>query len=99
MAKMKRHHHQYMGRHQSSRPDTEMYAGKDERRMQEHRDAGMIHEDHNAIANLPQGVVMREYPKSHDYLDWSSDDTAGGIHAQMDLDHGKMRKTFNPKKF
>lgn len=92
------HHGMKHAGHARLRPDTEHYSGMDSRRREEMRDAGMIHEDHNAIANLPQGVIMREYPKVHDYLDWSSDDTAGGIAKQMDLDHGKMRMNFNPKK-
>jgi hypothetical protein len=84
--------------HARVRPDTEHYSGKDERRRQEMKDASMIHEDHNAIANLPQNVIMREYPRMHDYLDWHSDDTIAGVSKQMDLDHGKMKDHFKPKK-
>ena len=34
-------------------------------------DGGMISEDRSAVANLPQGVVMKDYPKSA-YMTYSS---------------------------
>ena len=87
-------------RHHSGRMHTnEMYAGKDERRKQERMDAGMISEDHSAIANLPQGVVMKEYPKPMDYMDWTSDDTIRGVDGQRGADHAGMKKHFKPHKY
>ena len=42
----------------------EFYAGMEPRRRQEMQDAGYIREDHDAVANLPQNVIMRPYPKN-----------------------------------
>jgi len=63
----------------------EYYAGMDERRRMELEDSGMIHEDHRAIANLPQEVMFKEYPKG-DYLRYDLDDTIRGVDVQMDDD-------------
>lgn len=67
------------------------YAGMDARRRQEMEDAGMIREDHSAIANLPQGVIMREYPKN-DYFSYNLNDDIRGIDVQMDDDVRKESK-------
>lgn len=69
------------------------YEGMAGRRKQEMEDAGMIHEDHSAVANLPQEVVMRPYPKAPGYQDYGLDDTIGGIDYQMGKDaHAKTIK-------
>lgn len=39
----------------------------------------MIHEDHNAVANLPQHPVMKEYPKGAYGNRYYLDDTIEGI--------------------
>lgn len=39
------------------------FAGVDPRRRQELADAGMVHEDHTAMANLSPQAIHREYPK------------------------------------
>lgn len=88
MAK-KRYHHS----------SNEYYAGHDGRRMQEMHDAGMISEDHSAIANLPQEVKMEEYPKAYDYLPEMIDDSIRGIDEQMKADNEGRKKNFKPKKF
>lgn len=76
----------------------EYYAGADPRRRQELEDAGMIHEDHNAIANLPQGVKMAYWPKGGMYLPEELDDRISGIDRQMDRDGSQLKKHFAPKK-
>ena len=76
----------------------EMYAGMEPRRRQELEDAGMIHEDHNAIANLPQNVMIKAYPKTGPYLPEGLDDTMEGVDRQMDYDDAKRREHFYPKK-
>lgn len=76
----------------------EHYAGMEPRRHQEMRDAGMIHEDHRAIANLPQNVVYRDYPRTHGYTPEDLDDTLHGIDRQMDYDNSHKMKHFYPKK-
>ena len=78
--------------------DNEFYAGMEPRRRQELEDAGMIREDHNEIANLPQDVRMTPYPKTGPYLPEGLDDTIRGVDHQMDYDDGKRREHFYPKK-
>jgi len=76
----------------------EMYAGMEPRRRQELEDAGMIHEDHRAIANLPQEVMIKSYPKTGPYLPEILDDTIKGVDGQMDYDDNHRRAHFYPKK-
>lgn len=45
----------------------EFFAGVDPRRRREVADAGMIQEDHYAIANLSPEPIHREYPKAGYY--------------------------------
>ena len=75
-----------------------MYEGSAGRRKQEMSDAGMISEDRNEIANLPQQVMIKHYPKSGAYMPEPLDDTIRGIDKQMDYDDSKRRAHFNPKK-
>jgi len=76
----------------------EFYAGMEPRRRQEMEDAGYIHEDHDAIANLPQYPIIKSYPRTGPYLPEGLDDTIEGIDHQMDYDDGKRREHFYPKK-
>jgi hypothetical protein len=70
----------------------------DSRRYME--DSGMIREDHSAIANLPQSVIMREYPKVSTYaMDYNLNDTASGIDRQMYDDAKKTKKEMYPEKY
>lgn len=100
MAK-KRHHHDMQSPHvdgeRKSSPG--YYEGLHNRRRQEMEDAGMIREDHNAVANLPQEVMMKEYPKTGPYMPEYLDDTIRGIDWQMDEDDRKRTDTFNPHKY
>lgn len=75
------------------------YEGRMDRRNQEMMDAGMIHEDSREIANLPQHVEMKPYPKSYKYLPEDLDDTIRGIDRQIDYDDSKRNENFYPKKF
>jgi len=43
------------------------YAGIDQRRRQEMADAGMIKEDHNAMANLSPKPINKEFPRAGFY--------------------------------
>lgn len=74
------------------------YAGEAERRHQEMRDAGMIMEDRSAIANLPQNVMIKAYPKTGPYMPEVLDDTLRGVDKQMDYDDSQRRMHFFPKK-
>ncbi len=76
----------------------ESYAGMEPRRRQELEDAGMIHEDHSAIANMPQNVMIKPYPKTGPYMPEGLDDTIRGVDDQMDYDDKKRAAHFYPKK-
>jgi hypothetical protein len=75
------------------------YPGMDPRRRREMEDAGMIYEDHNAVANLPQYVVYREYPKVGYGMNFHLDDTARGVDNQMDEDQREMKREMFPEKY
>lgn len=71
------------------------YDGMDERRMMEKRDGEMINEDMNAIANLPQGVIYREYPK-HNYMSFDIDDSMRGVDKLMNENMKHYKKGKSP---
>lgn len=75
-----------------------MYEGSHGRRKQEMHDAGMIQEDHNAIANLPQEVMIKHYSEPYEYMPEDLDDTIRGIDRQIEYDDSKRRAHFKPKK-
>ena len=75
------------------------YEGYNDRRKQELRDAGMIHEDHRQIANLPQEVRMEPYPMTGPYTPEDLDDTLRGVDRQMNFDNEQKMRHFFPKKF
>lgn len=74
------------------------YAGYKGRRHQEMVDAGMIHEDHREIANLPQNVMIKPYPKVGYYLPEDLDDTIRGVDRQINYDDERKMDHFFPKK-
>jgi len=76
----------------------EFYAGSEPRRRQEIQDAGMIVEDNSAIANLPQMMMIKKYPKTGPYLPEGLEDTIEGIDHQMNYDDSQRRAHFYPKK-
>lgn len=83
-------------RHYSDGP----YAGMDSRRKQEREDAGMISEDHGAIANMPQNVVMRQYPSMYEAEVFPHlNDTITGIDKQIHEDEGGMKRHRSKTKY
>lgn len=56
----------------------EFFAGIDPRRRQEVADAGMVQEDHRAIANLSPIPIHREFPKAGYYSTQYLDDIMHG---------------------
>lgn len=76
----------------------ELYAGMEPRRRQEMEDAGYIHEDHNAIANLPQNVMIFPYPKTGPYMPQGLNDDIRGVDHQMDYDDDQRKAHWYPKK-
>lgn len=74
------------------------YEGPASRRDQEMNDAGMIRENHAAIANLPQEVMIKPWPSAGSYLPEGLDDTIRGVNYQEALDDGLRSKHNVPKK-
>lgn len=54
--------------------------------------SGMISEDESAVANLPQSVVQKEYPKCS-YMGGDLDDTMNVIDKARDYDVAKIRSS------
>jgi hypothetical protein len=97
----KRHHskhHMSEHEHREHKIHGGHYEGHNPRRRQEMEDAGMISEDHSAIANMPQNVIMKNYPTENDYTPENLDDTISGIERQKGMDYSKMRQHLMPKK-
>lgn len=74
------------------------YEGMEDRLKQEDMDGAMIHEDHNAVANLPQNVIMRPYRKGGYGIPEDLNDTIEGIDRQIGKDNSKMDEHMYPKK-
>lgn len=76
-----------------------MYEGHAGRRHQEMEDAGMIREDKQAVANMPQEVMYKPWPRADHGLDSRLDDTISGIDRQMDMDMSDARRHMKPTKY
>jgi len=85
-----------MYRHPLTR--AELYAGMDPRMRTELEDSAMIHEDHRAIANLPQEVMIKPYPLVGTYIKEILNDDVSGVDAQMGYDDAQRERNFYPKK-
>lgn len=70
----------------------EEYAGKEMRGSMESRDSSMISENKGAVANLPQEVMYKPWPKVGHYLDGELNDKISGIDKQMDEDGRDMKR-------
>ena len=95
MASKKRHHDSKVniGKYEGN------YEGLNNARNMERSDFNMIKEDKMAIANLPQMVMYKEWPKSKKYHDYGLDDTIRGIDEQMGKDNSKMESHLQPEKY
>lgn len=91
----KRHHN---SAHVYEKHSSDLYSGYSARRHQEMQDAGMIHENPHAIANLPQEVMIKPYPHVGAYMPEGLDDTIRGVDAQMNYDDAKRKQHMMPKK-
>jgi hypothetical protein len=94
----KRYHQSKRDRMHESSGMKGYYEGANSRRTQEMEDAGMIHEDRSAIANMPQEVMFKTYPRTGPYMPENLDDTIKGVDKQMDMDDSKRREHMVPKK-
>jgi hypothetical protein len=78
----------------------EFYVGYDARKRMELEDSGMIREDRNATANLPQNVIMKDYYKGNNYgYEVGLDDTVSGVDRQMKEDARGMKRSEYPEKY
>ncbi len=68
-------------------------------RKQEARDFSMISEDRSAVANLPQQVIQKEWPKPGYYADYDLDDTIRGINEQENADGSGMKRHKSKSKY
>lgn len=75
------------------------YEGLNGARKLEAADSGMISENKSAIANLPQEVMYKMWPKAHHYENYGLDDTIRGIDEQMSKDGNKMKSHLQPEKY
>jgi hypothetical protein len=76
----------------------ELYAGKEMRDRMEYDASMMVREDKSATANLPQNVIMKEYPKVA-YANNDVPDTLGGIDNQMRDDSKHQKSGKYPEKY
>jgi len=93
----KRHHHMEE-KHKAVHHSSGHYEGHASRRDQEMHDAGMIRENHAAIANLPQEVMIKPWPAAGSYMPEELDDTIRGVNKQEAMDDGLRSKHNVPKK-
>lgn len=69
------------------------------RRHEEMKEAGMISENHSEVANMPQEVKYKPWPKHSYGLDSNLDDTIAGVDRQINKDDSQGRKGMNPHKY
>lgn len=92
----KRHHGKHMSHSEYSKHHVADYAHES---AMEHRDAGMIGNDHSRMANLPTEVMMKPYPPCPAYMDWNIEDNIKGIDKQIGEDNAKRKSGFQPHKY
>lgn len=90
------HHSGGMKMHSPHEAHAEGYG---EMKRQERMFGSMIAEDHGAIANLPQMVMMKPYARPQTYLPEDIDDSIRGIDMQLEDDNAHKPGRFNPKKY
>ena len=75
------------------------YSGEKMRRKMEMSDAGMLHDDKSAVANMPQDVKYRPWGNDFTGFDSNIDDTISGINQQQRMDEGEAKRHNVPKKW
>jgi hypothetical protein len=79
--------------------DMEDYSsGLSARDRMESEQGGMIRENHKAIANLPQEVMIKPYEKVGPYMPEGINDSIRGADIQMDDNDMQRKRHFSPKK-
>lgn len=67
-------------------------------KMVEKRDGGMI-SGTVGMANLPQNVIMKYYPKDGSYMPENLNDGLSGVDMQMSSDKGGAKKNLSTTKY
>ena len=80
------------------RMGAEYYGNYESRRRTEMEDGGMLYENHAEVANLPQNVIMKPWPRAEYGTPEGLDDTINGIDNQMRGDYMQEKKHAFPKK-
>ncbi len=95
----------YIGMERMRKPSSgdrlgeEFYAGLKLRTKTETRDYNMLSEDPRAIANMPQEVIMKQYPKV-DYASYEGlNDTINMVDFQMRQDSKRQKRGPYPEKY
>lgn len=68
-------------------------------RPMKERNHAMISDDRRAPANLPQHVIEKYWPVSHDYNMGYIDDLFDGVNKQLHEDGREMGRYMDPKKY
>ena len=74
------------------------YEGADSRRAQEREDSAMMGKMVGSHSNMPQDLIIKNYPKPGSFMPENLDDTIGGIDSQMGEDNSKRNSKMKPKK-
>ena len=69
------------GHKMAKRYNDGQYEGPEGRRTQEMQDGGMLREDRSAVANMPQSIMYKPWPKNRDadIVDGRLEDTMEGM--------------------
>jgi len=62
-------------------------------------DDGMINVDTSAMANFPQNVIIKTYPRPAGELTENLNDGLSGVDSQMSKDNSKRKSTQQPEKW
>jgi hypothetical protein len=62
------------------------------------RHGGMLHEDHNEMANMPQKTMIKRYPMPNEGLPSTIDDTIAGIDSNISEGHSGTMRQLNRRK-
>lgn len=86
-------------RHEEMEHGSAFYEGAEERYSQEYKDGAMIGDDRTSYANMPQQVIMREYPKTYGAAYPELNDTMGGVDKSNEMDARKTKHDKFPSKY
>ena len=64
-----------------------------------HNSDSMINADTSAMANLPQNVIIKQYPSTTGYMSEGLNDGLSGIDSQISKDNSKKKSKLQPEKF